>query len=311
MGSSTKRVLLTVGLLTGAVVVALPIVRETEHYDLDDAFRAKASGDFVELEHGKVHYELAGSGPGPVVVLIHGYSTPSFVWDPTFDALVRQGFRVLRYDHFGRGFSDRPDLTYDRTVYERQLIGLLDALGLHEPVDLVGLSMGGAVAACVTASFPQRVRRLVLVDPFIGPVQGAWPVTMPVIGGYVARVMYSPTQTERQDDGYHRPERADPTHKARFAEQMSYRGFRRALLRTLKHFMGDDLAPIYAEAGSRGKPTLLIWGRQDQTVPFAEHQRILEPLGAKLFAVDDAGHLPHLEQPAAVEPELVAFLGIE
>jgi pimeloyl-ACP methyl ester carboxylesterase len=50
------------------------------------------------LSNGVVHYELTGSEDAPVVVLVHGFSVPCYVWDPTFEALTEAGFRVLRYD---------------------------------------------------------------------------------------------------------------------------------------------------------------------------------------------------------------------
>ena len=55
-------------------------------------------------------------------------------------------------------------------------------------------------------------------------------------------------------------------------------------------------------------PTLLVWGRQDRTVPFADSERIAGLLGAKLFVVEESGHTPHLERPEVFEPELVKFL---
>jgi pimeloyl-ACP methyl ester carboxylesterase len=55
-------------------------------------------------------------------VLIPGFSVPYVIWDPTFEDLVEKGFRVLRYDLFGRGYSDRPDAIYDLELFDRQLM---------------------------------------------------------------------------------------------------------------------------------------------------------------------------------------------
>jgi alpha-beta hydrolase superfamily lysophospholipase len=107
------------------VVIALPLALETERLEMDDQARQLAPGAFVQLTRGRVHYELAGPEDGRLVVLVHGFSVPSFVWDPTFEALVSRGFRVLRYDLYGRGFSDRPDTAYDRALYVEQLRELL------------------------------------------------------------------------------------------------------------------------------------------------------------------------------------------
>ena len=66
-------------------------------------------------------------------------------------SFVRSGFRTLRFDHFGRGWSDRPSGKYDVDFYDRALIELLDHVGVDEPFGLAGLSMGGPIVAEFTA----------------------------------------------------------------------------------------------------------------------------------------------------------------
>jgi pimeloyl-ACP methyl ester carboxylesterase len=92
--------------------------------------RAASGGQYVTLSEGVTHYELAGATGETTVVLVHGFSVPSFIWDPTFEALKQAGFRVLRYDLFGRGLSDRPRGRYDLERFVRQLAELLRALQL-------------------------------------------------------------------------------------------------------------------------------------------------------------------------------------
>jgi hypothetical protein len=64
-----------------------------------------------------------------VVVLVHGFSTSSFVWRGLLPKLTEAGLRVLTYDQYGRGFSDRPDSDFDAAFYERQLLELLSSQG--------------------------------------------------------------------------------------------------------------------------------------------------------------------------------------
>jgi pimeloyl-ACP methyl ester carboxylesterase len=287
-------------------VVALPLALETEHREIGSEARSLAPGSFVELTNGQVHYELAGAGDGRLVVLTHGFSVPSFIWDPTFDELLSQGFRVLRYDLYGRGYSDRPDVAYDRTLYVEQLRELLLELGIEDPVDLVGLSMGGPVIAAFTDSYPERVARLIFVDPFVGPADTGV-LAIPGLGEYLAVVYFSRILPKRLAEDFYNPEKV-PAWEGRYREQMRYRGFRRALLRSLRQFMVEDFSGLYAEVGDLGKPTLLVWGRHDRTVPFAHSEQVAQLLGAKLLVVEEAGHTPHLERPGVFEPELLGFL---
>src|SRR6478736_6702893 len=128
------------------MTVAGPVYRtvDPERLDLTPAVRASAPGAFVALADGYTHYEIAGPASGRTVVLAAGATVPYYIWDPTFAALTTAGFRVLRYDYYGRGYSDRPDIAYTQDLYVRQLAELLDAVHFTDPIDLAGLSYGGS-----------------------------------------------------------------------------------------------------------------------------------------------------------------------
>ena len=149
----------------GGALAALHSVSDPERLDLDDAVRRATPGQFVRLTDGYTHYEIAGPAAAHVVVLAAGFSVPYYIWDPTFDALVEAGFRVLRYDYYGRGFSDRPDVPYAQDLYVRQLVELLDSLNVSGSIDLAGLSLGGSIVTSFADQFPDRVRSLIYVDP--------------------------------------------------------------------------------------------------------------------------------------------------
>ncbi len=119
----------------------------------------------MHLSDGFTHYEIGGPEEGRVVVLAAGISVPYYIWDPTFAALTQAGFRVLRYDYYGRGYSDRPDIDYTQNMYVRQLSELLNAVHITQPIDLAGLSYGGSVVTSFADRFPDRVRSLIYVDP--------------------------------------------------------------------------------------------------------------------------------------------------
>ncbi len=152
---------------------------------LNEEARKGAGGEFVELSEGVTHYQLGGPDDGVPVVLIHGFSVPAFIWDPTFDALADAGFRVMRYDLFGRGYSDRPRGRYDLARFDRQLVELVSALQLGPAVAVLGLSMGGAIAVGAADRHPDLVRKLVLIDPAGMPSQmpsGFRILNIPLVG---------------------------------------------------------------------------------------------------------------------------------
>lgn len=278
---------------------------------LDDEARRTAPGDFIRLPDGMVHYELKGPVDGQLVVLVHGFSVPYYIWDPTFPALAAAGLRVLRYDLFGRGYSDRPDLLYTMELFVRQLKDLLEALQVNSPVDLVGLSMGGPISAGFTSQYPERVRKLCLLDP--AGFQAERPVlyrliSLPGLGetliGLFARLLLA----SNQPDDFYMPEKF-PGYPEQFLPQMQYQGFRRSILSTLRLGPLGGLSETYQQVAAQGLPVLMIWGKQDKLVPFklSEKARQILPQ-AEFHAIDQAGHIAHYERPEVVNPILVVFL---
>ena len=286
-----------------------PYLGETE--ELNEATRANAPGSFVQLSDGYTHYELGGLENGQPVVLVHGFSVPYFIWDPTFAFLTESGFRVLRYDLFGRGFSDRPKLQYNIDLFWVQLKEILDTLGC-EKINLMCLSMGGAISASFTARYPKRVNKLVLVDP-----AGARPVTISRMlkaattpgFGELALGLFGRGQMVKgiESDFY------DPAHVKEFVNkymvQLKYKGFMRAILSTMRNGTLGDFSSTYRKIGKLGTPTLLFWGKNDRTVPFAHSDDIRAAIPQIQFhAVENCGHIPHYEKPDEVNPLLLEFL---
>lgn len=245
------------------------------------------------------------------VVLVHGFSVPYFIWDPTFAALTSAGFRVLRYDLFGRGFSDRPRARYNMDLFVRQLHDLLDALNLPQ-VNLIGLSMGGPISTAFTVKFPERVHKLALIDP-VGKqdMPLSWLYKAAFLPG-LSELILGLAGTENMVKGA-ASDFFDPEHVAMFQEkyrvQMQYRGFKRAILSTLRNKMVSGHPAIYDQLGKLSKPVLLFWGRDDQTLPF-EHSRDIAAAvpGIEFHPIEGAGHIPHFEKREIVNPILINFL---
>ena len=285
----------------------LPRGRQT----LDEKARADAPGGFVTLSEGVTHYETAGPTGGPTVVLIHGFSVPAFIWSPAFETIGEAGFRVVRYDLFGRGYSDRPQGPYGRGRFDRQLLDLIAALELGPSVDLMGLSMGGAIAVDFTDRHSDMVSSLTLIAPAGLPMKTLWTLRLlhvPLLGELLMATAGRRVLVSSLIRDFRMPELL-PALTPQYLAQMRYRGFTRALLSTIRHGPLRGMAPAYRRVGDRNLPILLIWGREDTTVPFALSERVRAATpNAEFHAIDGGGHVPHMEQPELVNGHLVNFL---
>ncbi|HRQ23502.1 MAG TPA: alpha/beta hydrolase [Anaerolineales bacterium] len=286
-----------------------PYLDETK--ELNETVRREAGDSYIALGDGVTHYELGGLENGSPVVLVHGFSVPFFIYDPMFDFLTQSGFRVLRYDLFGRGFSDRPNVRYDIDFFVKQLKDLLDALGM-EKIDLIGLSMGGPITAAFTAKHPRCVRRQVLIDP-AGARSVELPATLkaakiPVLGELLIGLFGSDRMVKGVASDIFDPALVE-MFQSKYKIQMGYAGFKRAILSTMRSGMLDSFLDTYKKVGALKKPTLIFWGENDTTTPFNDHPLILDALPhAEFHPVKDCSHIPHYEKPEIVNPILLEFL---
>ena len=122
------------------------------------------------------HIEM---GTGPAVVLLHGWPQTSWAWRKVMP-LLAQRYRVIAIDTPGLGLSEPPVNGYDKRSLARDVHGLLDALD-HHGINLVGHDLGAAIAYAYARQYPDKVRRLaVMDDPIPGladwdDVKGKWP----------------------------------------------------------------------------------------------------------------------------------------
>lgn len=302
---------LTAPILSILIIALLSGCAITRKEILDDDARKTAPGQFIELSKGVVHYEMKGPVERETVVLIHGFATPSFIWDNNYDELVNAGFRVLRYDHYGRGFSDRPELKYNSNLFDQQLTELLTSLNVKLPVHLVGLSMGGAVAINFADRHPEMVSKIALIAPAGFPFKESFAMKLaklPILGDFLMSVAGDRFILSGVKEAFVNPEKL-PAFEKKFKVPMKYRGFNEALLSTMRHMNMKSLGDTYGRVGKQERPVLLIWGRQDDVLPFKNSEKVKEAIPHVLFhAIKGAGHNLIYENPEIVNPILYEFL---
>lgn len=308
-----RKALLAGAALAGAVALA-PVLLDGEHLTIDPTVRASLENEghrFAPTEAGILHYELEGPSDGDLVVLVHGVSGPLEVFEAIVEPLHDAGYRTLRYDHFGRGWSDRVDADYDLDLFVRALEQLLVAVEHDGPIRLVGSSMGAIVSAEYTLRHPDRVVALALLGPAGFPIEATFLarfIRVPVVGDYLMK-----TFGDRSLAAHNRKYFVDPEpfgeFQARFEAQLQVEGTKAAVLSTMRHTPVQAYLPGYERLGKTDTPVLIGWGDGDTVFPIAYSEQAQSAMPhATIFTVARAGHLPMLEQPAAVLERLLPFL---
>ena len=149
---------------------------------------------FASATDVTLHYNVAGEGPP--VCLINGYRQNSASWPTEFIDHLATRCRVVTFDNRGTGLSDRPAHGYEFGHQADDVAGLLDHLQIRE-VNLLGYSMGGAIAQEVAIRYPERVGRLILFATFGG---GIWaePASWSVLRRLFATDGLGPQEAARQ-----------------------------------------------------------------------------------------------------------------
>ncbi len=270
---------------------------------MNERARTNTSGKYISLSQGITHYEMEGVDSAETVVLVHGFSVPYYIWDSTYYALIKSGYRVLRYDTYGRGFSDRLQIDYSEEVYDRQLVDLLKVLEIKAPLNLIGLSFGGPVTSYFTAHHSEFVKSLTLIDPAVRSFQAS---SIPEWVTLFFTKTFKASELSNQSTDFYFPEKF-PGWNDKYKEQMKYKGFIHSLISTRYHYKANP-ADQFKKIAEGKTPTLLIWGKEDPTIPFSESTVVIEALHPVFLPVQKVGHLPHMEAPAVVMPALFDFL---
>ncbi|HEY0134950.1 MAG TPA: alpha/beta fold hydrolase [Nannocystis sp.] len=265
----------------------------------------------VSLSFGRVFLRDHGRHQDPTrppVLLLHGMLVTSHSFTRLIPALAGDR-RVLAPDLPGCGDSDRPPpvlcADYSPRWQAAALLELLDHLGLAR-IDLVGHSWGGAIAVCLIDAAPERVRRLVLVDPtlmpMVIPIEGRL-AQVPRLGPYVFKNMYRRNELRRYlgraFSSEHLVSEADVD---LYWDRLARAGGREAAHAMLMQLMQPDtMAAMLPRLRAIAAPTVVVFGERDAIVPHDHAERITAAIpGATLRWLPGCGHTPAEEQPEAL-----------
>ena len=256
--------------------------------------------DFAEVNGTRLYYETAGEGE--VIVLVHGFSVDTRMWDAQFASLAEH-YRVVRYDMRGFGQSALPDeKAYDPCV---DLLALLDFLNI-EKVSLIGLSLGGWVVLDFAVAYPERVRALVCADAALMGFEwkNGRPSTLPVevaqTRGIEAAKQYW------MGSALFSAALRNPRVLRKLDEMVStYSGWH--WTHENPQIMADE--PTIYNLKNISCPTLVLVGEHD-TEDFRSIADILaqDIPDSEFFMIENAGHMSNMENPQRFNEILVNFL---
>lgn len=298
-----------------AAVAIWPFAREALRAPMDDAARRDAPGDFVQLSQGITHYRWIGPVRGPVAVCVHGLTTPSLVWQAVAQGLALMGFRVLVYDLYGRGYSDRAPGLQDQDFFVRQLDDLLASQGIGEDITLLGYSMGGVIVTAFAARNPGRVRRVILLAPAgMGHDLGKLAKFMrdtPVLGDWLMLLRFPAAHRAGTE-----AERALPSEVEGIIDyqqaELGKRGFVPAVLSSMRGALPRPLEAEHRAISREDVPVQAIWGRDDAVIPISAMGRLAEwNRMARHDVIEGAGHGLTYTHAAAVLRAIEAGIAAE
>lgn len=292
---------------------------------------APASGHFVPVGDVRIFVQEAGPPAGRAVVLVHGTGAWSEIWRDTMRALAGAGYRAIAIDVPPFGYSDKPRgvLAYSREKQARRILAVLAALRLR-PVVLVGHSVGARPATEAALVEPQRIERLILVDPALG-VQldaagrprfeqndPAWPAraffaARPLRDAVLATYGTNPLSTARLFRSFVAVKDAVTPARVRMLQRplvvegttRGYGDWLQYLVAAPDTSRGSDLANL----ANLRIPLVLIWGDRDTVTPLwqGEALRKLVP-GSQLVVLPGVGHIPYVEDPRSFNDTLLRVL---
>jgi 3-oxoadipate enol-lactonase len=257
--------------------------------------------NFLTGDGVRIAYRLDGAAERPVLVLSNSIATTLHMWGGEVGALSER-FRVLRYDTRGHGGSDAPAGAYSLDRLGRDVLELLDHLGLDR-VHFCGLSLGGFVGQWLGVYAPERIERLVLsnTSPYLGPA--------PQWDELIRRTLATPDGSERADMflGNWFPRAMRETDPAVIA------AFREMILATSPEGLAGCFA-VVRDCDLRRtialveRPTLVIGGRDD-TVTLASHsEAIAQTIPGAALRIFPGVHMLNVERRDDFLAAVVGFL---
>jgi pimeloyl-ACP methyl ester carboxylesterase len=262
---------------------------------------------FANINNAKIYYETAGKEIP--LVMIHAGVADSRQWNNEFTDFA-QSYQVIRYDMRGYGKSEPVDGEFS---HMSDLVSLLDALEIHGPLVIMGCSMGGGLAMDFALTHPSRAKALIMVDSGPSGLKLDKPSSSKFADAEKAfeagdMDLVAEIETQIWFDGIDRtPEQVNPAMR-----ELLYEMNRLALSHEVKKLgkrQPNTQIPAFERLGDLNIPVLVIVGAHDTAYILAAADYMTEKIPfARKVIIQDAAHLPNMDQPYEIQGIVKDFL---
>ncbi|MCH1541820.1 MAG: alpha/beta hydrolase [Alphaproteobacteria bacterium] len=291
-----------------AVLLTLAYIRADRETLSAAEFRADSGYQTATLSDGVTAYMDYGPKDAPPIIIVHGGTLGSMAYQGYVPPLVKDGWRVIIYDQYGRGFSDRPIAPLSIDMLGTQLLELLDYLNIDR-AHLFGVSMGGAVIARFGATHGARVRALAYQVPVIGGVSvtpALIATRLPIIGKVLARLVGVPAIIARGESFGTESEEARLV-VAHFKDQFAVKGTERMMRDMLiGDALGDRMAD-HQKIGASGMKAQFVYATDDPEIAAAQVEAALAFYDAPEVHQYTGGHFFSSGRTDELSTKLTAF----
>lgn len=299
-----KKILL--GLILIAVLTGLYLYTPDKSVeDLKEKY-ADTFSEFVEVQGMDVHYRVEGQGMP--LLLLHGTASSLHTWDE-WTRLLTRDFKIVRLDLPAFGLTGpRPDRDYRISTYVEFLDEFMDKIGI-DSFHLAGNSLGGGIAFVYAANHPDKVGKLILLDPSGFPYKEQPRIFQlaqnPIFAAAIKKVTPKSLIRQNIEEVYANDNMVTDLLVNRYYDMLIRKGNRQAFVdRTKIPYENDqDLLPSIEE------PTLIMWGAEDVWIPVANAQKFNELIpDSRVIIYDNVGHVPMEEHPLKTARDALDFL---
>jgi 3-oxoadipate enol-lactonase len=254
----------------------------------------------INADGCRIHVEVEGPEHAPVLMLSNSLGTNLHMWDDQVAPFTRH-FRVVRYDRRGHGQSDAPKGPYSMEMLGRDVLAILDGLGIAK-MHWCGLSIGGMVGMWLGANAPQRIDKLILSNTAsYFPDRTVWDGRIKLVReqGLSAVIDGTMERWFTKQFREHSPQAAERIRTMFLATNPEgYIGCGEAI-RDMDH------RPLLAKIN---RPTLVIAGRHDLGTPLEAGEFIAQHTPNARLAVLETAHIANMEQPKIYADTVLKFL---